>query len=94
MLDQLDCDFAKKAAAVTRGSIIAPAGFGKTEQIARASSVALGRRLILTHTHAGVDALRKRLVKLNVPSSKYRVDTIAGWSLRYGLSFPKHSGLT
>ncbi len=93
MLDQPDAEFAKLAASVKCGSIVASAGCGKTEQIARATQVAAGRRLILTHTHAGVDALRKRLQKLKVTSGKYRVETIAGWSLRYGASFPKRSGL-
>jgi hypothetical protein len=93
MLDQPDAEFAKLAASVKCGSIVASAGCGKTEQIARATQVAAGRRLILTHTHAGVDALRKRLQNLKVTSGKYRVETIAGWSLRYGASFPKRSEL-
>lgn len=87
-------DVATKAAATARrGSIVAAAGCGKTEQIALATKLAEGRRLILTHTHAGVDAIRARLAKLDVPSAKFRVDTIAGWSLRYAASFPKTSGL-
>ena len=40
-------------------SVVAPAGHGKTELIAR--TAALGKRtLILTHTHAGVHAIRSR----------------------------------
>lgn len=93
MLDGRDQEFTKLAASVRRGSIIAPAGCGKTEQISRSTQIADGRRLILTHIHAGVDALRTRLKKHKVPSDKYRVETIAGWCLRYGLSFPKRSEL-
>lgn len=93
MVDRSDEEFATLAASVKRGSIVAAAGCGKTEQIARAAQVADGRRLILTHTHAGVDALRKRLKKHGVPGNKCRVETIAGWSLRYGMSFPGRSGL-
>jgi len=68
-------------------SIIAPAGHGKTELIAKVA--ALGHRsLILTHTHAGVHALRARLKRLKVPHSAVAVDTIAGWCMRYGHAFP------
>src|ERR1700756_2059458 len=93
MLDAPDQEFTKLAASVGCGSMIAPAGCGKPEQIALSTQIAGGRRLILTHTHAGVDALRKRLKKHKVPSDKCRVETIAGWCLRYALSFPKRSGL-
>jgi DNA helicase-2/ATP-dependent DNA helicase PcrA len=89
-----DTDIAQLVASLKCGSIIAAAGCGKTEQIARATQIAEGRRLILTHTHAGVDALRARLKTHKVPSDKFRIDTIAGWCLRYAASFPKRSGLT
>ena len=79
MAPEVDADIARLAAGVRRGSIIAAAGCGKTEQIARAVGVSEHRRLILTHTHAGVDALTRRLKKLQIPSGKYRIDTIAGW---------------
>lgn len=93
MVDDADTQIATLAASVKSGSIVAAAGYGKTEQIARATRISEGRRLILTHTHAGVDAVRARLKKHNVPSSKFRIDTIAGWCLRYAASFPKRSGL-
>lgn len=92
MLDHPDAEFANLAASVTRGSMLAAAGCGKTEQIARATGIGDGRRLILTHTHAGVEALAKRLKKLKVPGDRFRVETIAGWSLRYAASFPQRSG--
>jgi len=88
-----DTDIAQLIASLKCGSIVAAAGCGKTEQIVRATQIADGRRLILTHTHAGVDALRGRLKKYKVPSEKFRVDTIAGWCLRYAASFPKRSCL-
>lgn len=88
-----DTEIAELAASVARGSVVAAAGCGKTEQIARATQIAEGRRLILTHTHAGVDALRLRLKMHKVPSGKFRIDTIAGWCLRYAASFPNRSGL-
>ncbi len=75
------------------GSVVAAAGCGKTEQIVKATSHCEGRHLILTHTHAGVDALRKRLKENGVSSLRYGIDTIAGWCLRYAASFPARSGL-
>lgn len=77
-----------------RAFVIAPAGCGKTQLIAK--SVHLDsehRSLILTHTHAGVDALRKRLKTLGADSSTYEIDTIAGWGLRLAVSFPHTSGI-
>src|SRR3546814_2454749 len=69
------------------GAIVAPAGQGKTELIATAA--ALGRRaLILTHTHAGVHAIRSRLKRLRVSHASVSVATIAGWCMRYAHAFP------
>jgi DNA helicase-2/ATP-dependent DNA helicase PcrA len=89
-----DVDIAQLVASLKCGSVVAAAGCGKTEQIARAAQIADGHRLILTHTHAGVDALRSRLKTHKVPSEKFRIDTIAGWCLRYAASFPWRSSLT
>ncbi|WP_418319568.1 UvrD-helicase domain-containing protein [Piscinibacter sakaiensis] len=66
---------------------MAPAGHGKTELIAKVA--ALGRRtLVLTHTNAGIQAVRARLKRLRVPQKSVAVDTIAGWCLRYAHAFP------
>jgi DNA helicase-2/ATP-dependent DNA helicase PcrA len=73
-----DEEIGRLVAQLTCGSVVAAAGCGKTEQIARAVVVSQRRRLVLTHTHAGVDAITKRLTARNVPGVKYRVDTIAG----------------
>jgi AAA domain len=74
-------------AAAPSGSVVAPAGHGKTELIVR--TTALGdRTLILTHTHAGLHALKARLKRLGVPTSKFAVDTIDGWCMRYARAFP------
>lgn len=93
MRNDPDAGIAALAASVARGSVVAAAGCGKTEQIVRAVQITEGRRLILTHTHAGVDVLRSRLKRHKVPSDKFRIDTIAGWCLRYSASFPNRSGL-
>lgn len=73
--------------ALGNAAVVAPAGHGKTEIIANVA--ALGRRaLVLTHTHAGVHAIRARLKRLGVPHARVAVDTIAGWSMRYAHAFP------
>lgn len=74
-----------------KGYVIAPAGFGKTHLIALAVRTSSGRQLILTHTFAGVNSIRTKLTTLGVPTSKYQVDTIASWSLRLCLAYPKTS---
>lgn len=60
-----------------------PAGTGKTHLLgaAVASAASQGKRsLILTHTNAGVDAMRKRLSSFGVAASDYRIDTITSWA--------------
>lgn len=73
---------------VGNASIVAPAGHGKTEIIANLAALSQ-RALILTHTHAGVHAIRARLKRLGVSSHRVSVDTIAGWSMRYAHAFPR-----
>lgn len=78
---------AQEIAALGTAAVVAPAGHGKTEVIANVA--ALGRRaLILTHTHAGVHAIRSRLNRLGIPHRAVAVDTIAGWCMRYTNAFP------
>ena len=85
---------AQALAASHKGAMIAPAGCGKTEVIARAAAnYGRGRELILTHTHAGVDALRRRLTKVGASRRGVHLDTIAGWGLRFAASFPGTSGV-
>ncbi len=77
-----------------RAVIVAPAGYGKTELIAKSVAFSDGRQLVLTHTHAGVDSLRKRMKeKYNIPSTKYYVETIHSFALRFAGSYPKTTGL-
>ena len=68
-------------------AIVAPAGHGKTEMIVDMVERASGRQLLLTHTHAGVDALQKRLDRRNISKSKYTISTIAAFCIRWGLSY-------
>ena len=77
-------------------SVTLPAGAGKTELIAAtAAEVAQqgGTSLVLTHTHAGVDALRRRMKKFGVASDQAVVRTIDSWSYDLIVHFPQLAGL-
>ncbi|MBM9433209.1 UvrD-helicase domain-containing protein [Flaviflexus sp. JY899] len=70
----------------------APAGHGKTEVIA--ASVAAHpelRFLVLTHTNAGVAAIRRRLSRFGVTSNA-RVETLSSLALRLVRAFPTGIG--
>lgn len=74
--------------ALGNAAVVAPAGHGKTEVITQVA--ALGRRaLVLTHTHAGVHAIRSRMKRLAIPDRAVAVETIAGWCMRYTNAFPR-----
>jgi hypothetical protein len=77
------------------GSVVAPAGCGKTDCIADVVKAAGGpaKCLVLTHTLAGVDSLRQRMKEKGVRLRQTDLETIAGWSLRFAAAFPKRSGL-
>ena len=76
--------------AIERGSVTAPAGCGKTHQIAYTLTRHTAPKpiLILTHTNAGVVALRSRLDRAGVPLRAYRLATIDGWAMRLISMFP------
>lgn len=80
--------------AIGRGAIVAPAGCGKTELLSRALSRHGGHTpiLVLTHTNAGLAALRGRLDRASVPPRHYRLATIDGWAMRLINTFPLRSG--
>lgn len=80
--------------AINRGTVTAPAGCGKTQLIAHALASHRGSKpiLVLTHTNAGVAALRGRLDRAGVPHSAYRLSTIDGWAIHLIASFPSRSG--
>lgn len=78
-------------------SLEMPAGTGKTHLLAASAAVAAteGKRsLVLTHTNAGVDAIRKRLRAFGVPSSQFRVDTITSWAFSLVRSYSEIAGLS
>lgn len=74
------------------GYVLAPAGFGKTHLIAQSAAVGQERQLILTHTYAGVNVIRRKLRELDVPASRTSTATIAGFALRLCLSYPECAG--
>ncbi len=75
------------------GFVESPAGCGKTEAIIRTvDKYCDGRQLVLTHTHAGVDALRQRFRQHSIPTNKYHIDTIAGWSWGWVSRYPRNAG--
>jgi superfamily I DNA/RNA helicase len=80
--------------AIDRGLVTAPAGCGKTELITLAIARHKGPKpvLILTHTNAGVAALRGRLNRAAIPSRNYRLATLDGWAMRVISTFPTRSG--
>ena len=78
---------------IERGLVVAPAGCGKTQLIADALVRHAEPKpvLILTHTNAGVVALRSRLDKGGVKASSYRLSTIDGWAIRLITTFPERA---
>ena len=79
---------------IPRGLVVAPAGCGKTQLLADALARHEGSKpiLVLTHTHAGVAALRWRLNGSGVPKANYRLATIDGWAMGLIKMFPERSG--
>ena len=78
-------------------SVELPAGTGKTHLVAAlaATGAERGERtLILTHTNAGVDVLRRRLRQFGVAAGAVRVETIASWCFDVVRHYPVLSGLT
>lgn len=75
------------------GSVVAPAGCGKTQTVVDALVDHVGLPvLVLTHTNAGVTALRSRIARSGVSSERYRVTTIDGWALKLITLYPGLAG--
>lgn len=76
--------------------VVLPAGCGKTQLAANSAAVVVargGRVLVLTHTHAAVDAVRRRLRFLGISSEHANVTTIASWFGGLVKSYPMLSGV-
>lgn len=77
-------------------SVTLPAGAGKTELIAAVVSAVArrgGTSLVLTHTHAGVDALRRRMARFGVGREHVAVRTIDAWSFDLIRHYPLLAGV-
>lgn len=70
-------------------AIIAPAGHGKTEMITEIVDKLKGKKLVLTHTNAGVSALSKRMVKRGVSKDKYYLSTISSFCMKWCSAYPR-----
>ena len=52
-----------------------------------------GKKLVLTHTNAGVNALTQRLRKKSVAKEKYNLSTISSFCMRWCNSYPSTAGM-
>ncbi len=77
------------------GLVTSPAGCGKTHLISETVKRHRDTKpiLVLTHTNAGVAALRGRFNKAGVPATYYRLSTLDGFAMRLAGCFPARSGL-
>lgn len=89
---EMSDDVYRALARASSGFVESPAGCGKTEAIIRTvGDHCSGRQLVLTHTNAGVDALRERFIQHSVPTAKYHVGTIAGWAWGWVRKYPDNA---
>ncbi len=74
-----------------KSCVIAAAGHGKTYAISECiEELSLSVRkpvLILTHTHAGVASIRKKIKEKHISQEIYQIETITSFAQRYALSF-------
>ncbi|UUM12874.1 UvrD-helicase domain-containing protein [Clostridiaceae bacterium HFYG-1003] len=75
-------------------AIIAPAGHGKTEMIVDLVEASPGKQLLLTHTNAGIHALKKRLFKRGISKDKYTIYTIASYCMKLCSAYPVNADIT
>lgn len=69
--------------------LIAPAGYGKTYSVAECLRHTRDdqKQLILTHTHAGIAAIKEKVREMGVESCKYHIETITSFAQKYVLAF-------
>lgn len=75
-------------------AVVAPAGHGKTYTLIQLVKKVNSKCLVLTHTNAGVSAIKKAISKAGVDPSKYTVKTIDSLCLTYCQRYPDLSGWT
>lgn len=74
-------------------AIVAPAGHGKTEMITDLVNKLSGKKLVLTHTNAGVDALQQRMSRKNISKEKYYLSTISSFCMKWCDAYPNTAGI-
>ncbi|MFT4740404.1 MAG: hypothetical protein ACI9L9_001186 [Marivirga sp.] len=68
--------------------LVAPAGYGKTFTIVECLKHTQGSQLILTHTHAGISAIKEKIAKnSDIKSSQYCIETISSFAQKYVNAF-------
>ncbi|UDQ98885.1 UvrD-helicase domain-containing protein [Lentisphaerota bacterium WC36G] len=67
--------------------LIAPAGYGKTHTIVECLNHTKGKQLILTHTHAGVSAIKAKIRKEKISNNKFHLETISSFAQKYVHAF-------
>lgn len=96
LMDAALAEQARRLLSLAPASVEMPAGAGKTHLLAAAVSVAAAqghRSLVLTHTNAGVDAIRRRLRTFGVPSGLVRVETITSWAFSLVGAYSQIAGI-
>jgi len=67
--------------------LVAPAGYGKTFTIVECLKHTTGKQLILTHTHAGIAAIKENIKKTKIKSSQFCIETISSFAQKYVKAF-------
>ena len=68
--------------------LVAPAGYGKTYTIVECLKYTTGKQLVLTHTHAGIAAIKEKIKKNpKIKSSQYCIETISSFAQKYVKAF-------
>jgi superfamily I DNA/RNA helicase len=68
--------------------LVAPAGYGKTFTIAECLKHTTGKQLVLTHTHAGIAAIKEKIKKTpEIKLSQCCIETISSFAQRYVKAF-------
>ena len=74
-------------------AIVAPAGHGKTEMITDQVDKLPGKKLVLTHTNAGVDALQQRMNRKGISKEKYYLSTISSFCMKWCDAYPQTAAI-
>ena len=74
-------------------AIVAPAGHGKTEMITDLVDKLSGKKLVLTHTNSGVDALQQRMSRKTISKEKYCLSTISSFCMKWCDAYPNTAGI-